>query len=582
MAPFTFLLATAGLALAAQPRPDVLEHLPAQAKAYRYYPNPAASRRAFLATAQLFPAKGKERSFVGREFETHWGLDLDAFNGGVLLAEFEGEPGHPSRLLVLGARNPMAILKGLKARKDGDGWSYRLGPSGEKAGAERYGAVRKGLLFLSDHRERLTPPEAVEDVALLRPWISGMDLVMGTTRHQMAAGLAQARLGMAALQADPPRQGEADSKTKGAAANLAIAKPILQMLEPFVAKLQASADRAALGVGFRPEGVRVKGQVFFKAGSPLGAETAAVPAGTRLQGLTGADHVLAGGFSGPALIPLTSLGAGMIRALAGEKIDKALLARWEGSQAITSQGLRNIAWAVALPTQAGAPWLSGIHSVMKVADARAHLAAMAEGQELSAQLLKALPVESGRSFAMTLQRDILPGVPSLGLSMDLTDLAGEKGMPPQAGPAMTMMLGSPRFQISYGALDDTTIVMAVGDAEGLKTTLARVKTGQSLEAQPAVQKALGLLPEGAMFQMLLSPAGFAQATKKLMATFGAPQPVALPACSDAQIAMAVYWTAEGIRLNAIAPAAALQDLGGLFKVINTKGGKPPIGTNRGK
>ncbi|MDP2875909.1 MAG: hypothetical protein Q8O00_06980, partial [Holophaga sp.] len=528
MTSLKYVLAMAGITLAAQANPDVLAHLSAKAKSYTYYPNPAVSRSAFLATTRLFTKAGKDESLLGKSFGTDWGLSLDAFDGGVLLVEFAGAPGEPKRLLALGTAKPLDTLKRLKARKDGEGWSYRL-PDGE----ERFGVLRQGVLLLSDRRELLEAPAAVEDLAALRPWMSGLDMVLGTTRSQLAEGLTQAKQGMAALQSLPDQpQKEGEENPKADAANLAMLKPVFQMLEPFVTNLQASADTAALGVGFRPEGVHMKAQVFFKPGSPLAADASSVSAGSRLHGLTGMDHITAGGFSGAAMAPLASFGTVMIRNMVGKTADPDLLKRWEASQEITSKGLQNIAWSLAMPTKPGAPWLTGIHAVMKVADARAHLAAMAEGQELSIQLLKAMPKETRFSLPTTVQRDILPGVPSLGVSMDLSGLMAEKGMPPQAGSAMTMMLGGPNFQMSYGLLDNTTLAMTVGDANVLKDALVRLKSGQLLEQQPAVRKALGMLPTGAIYQMLLSPGGFTQAAKTLMANLGGGQKVAFPVCSD--------------------------------------------------
>jgi len=571
MTSLKYFLAAAGFTLAAQANPDVLMHLSAQAKSYTYYPNPAASRSAFLATTRLFTKTGKDESLMGKSFTTNWGLSLDTFDGGVLLAEFASEPGNPKRVLALGTIKPLEILKRLKARKDGAGWSYRLLPSA--GGEERFVVLRQGVLLLSDHRELLEVPATLEDLGSLRSWMSGLDMVLGTTRSQLTAGLMQAKQGMAMLQAmpDQPKK-EGEENPKADSANLAILKPVFQFLEPFVSNLQASADTAALGVGFRPEGVHMKAQVFFKPGSPLGADTSSLSAGTRLQGLTGMDHITAGGFSGPAMAPLAGLGTAMIRGMVGKTADPDLLKRWEASQEITTKGLQNIAWSLAMPTKPGAPWLTGIHAAMKVADARAHLAAMADGQELSTQLLKALPKEARLSLPMTFQRGILPDVPSLGVSMDLSGLMGEKGMPPQAGAAMTMMLGGPNFQMSYGLLNDTTIVMTVGDANVLKDALARMKSGQLLEQQPAVQKALGMLPAGAIYQMLFSPAGFTQAAKTLMATLGGGQKVALPICSDSQIAVGVYWTPAGLGFNGVAPVAAMNDLSALVKAFDSLSG----------
>lgn len=578
-----YILAATGLLLAAQGTPDVLGHLPAQAKSYTYFPHPAVSSRSFQATASLFTQE--RESFVGKSYVTTWGLDLDAFEGGVLLAEMGGDPANPGRMLLLGTENPEATLKTLKARREGEGWTYRLAGSGKKPGALRHAAVRDGVLILSTKAELLAAAAAVEDVSAIRPWTEGLDLVAGVTRKTMAEGLAQAKMGLAMLQAMPdqaPAAGD-DPKAKEVAANLAAVKPVLKLVGPFLEKLDASAETAAFGVGFRPDGVKVKGQVFFKAGSPLGAEAIQLPKGTRLQGLSGTEHILAGGISGQVLAPLSTFGTTLLQAMAGDKVDKALVKRWETAQEVTAKGLVNIAWTVALPGKTGAPLLTGIQGVMKVMDARAHLVAMADSQELSAQMMKALPGAMATPFAMTVQRDVLPDVQSLTMTMDLSSLTGGKGLPPQAGMAMAMLMGGPRLQVSAGVLDDTTLVMAMGDAASLKESLARVKAGASLEQQPAVQKALGLLPEGAFMQMLFSPAGLVQAAKTVMTTFNVPQPVPFPACSDSQMALGLSWTAKGLGMEGIAPTDALKDLGGIVKTFEAmdqkkagapKGAKP--------
>ena len=145
MASLKYILAAACLTLSAQANPDVLLHLSAQAKSYTYFPNPAATRKAFQATTRLFVNNGKDESFVGKSLAAHWGIDLDAFEGQVLLAEFDSERGHFKQMLALGTSKPTVVLNRLKARKDGAGWTYTV-PLSSKTEV-RFVVLRKGVLL---------------------------------------------------------------------------------------------------------------------------------------------------------------------------------------------------------------------------------------------------------------------------------------------------------------------------------------------------------------------------------------------------------------------------------------------------
>lgn len=571
----TLLLAGLSLAATAQAASDVLAHVPANARQFVYYPSPAASARKFTAMASRFEAKG---SFVGKAHLNRWGLDLDAQEGPLMLAEVDGEGNEAAHLLALRPIRPETLLTSLKAQKGKEGWTYRLPGKGGKPGAMRHAVLRDGVLLLATEKEALAPGK-VEDLSTLRPWMAQTDMVAGMPRLTLAQGLNKAALGIGVLKAMPDEptpkaaEGEETPKADPMAAGLKAIKPLVAQVEPLVIKLQESADLAAFALAMGPEGMRVKAQVFFKPGSPMASPSFTPAAGTTLQGIPGTDFIAAMGMSGAWMAPMTGFGTAVVEAMVADKVAPELLQRWKTASHATAAALQNMAFTLALPTRAGAPLLSGSLGVLKVKDARTYLKDMAESQALNAQIMKGMGEAGSLGFTPELQPDLLPGVPSLGMTFDLSKLGGGQALPPQAAMALGLVLGGPQVKVAYGALDDHTIACVLGEGPALQDALARVKAGTPLEGAPIVQAALGSLPRGGFFEGCFSAKGLGEAVKTVVTQFGGPKMPELPEMSGAVMAASFYWNPTGLGMEAVAPEGSLKDAAALVKVFNAMDAK---------
>lgn len=575
------LVSGATLVLAAQNTPDVLAHLPAQAKSYQYFPHPRRSTEAFQATAAAFSPRGAKVRFTGEDLERHWGLELDREPGEVLAVECDSEEGVPSRMLIFAPKDPQGVLVRLKARKDAEGWSYATQAKGKKPGSRRHASLRDGLLVLADRKVLLNVGEK-EDSGALRAWIAGSDMVMGVPRKALATELNQARMAMNVLEAVPEGAQPGTNKKKQAeeSAAFAAARPTMEAILPLVIKLQTSADGAALALSFRPEGVQVKGQVFFKPGSPMASET--VPTSSSLlMGLPDRPSILVAGMNATVLQPFQARTMGFVRGQAQGKVDANTLKRWEEVSTASTQSLRSMAMQLALPAQAGAPLLSGTTMVFQVEDAARAMALMAEAQELNAQVMKALPL--GATLPMTkVERDLLPGIPSLGVSMDLAALGGEAPLPPEAVGIFTMLLGGNQFRISYAALGDRALLAVLGDKEALKAALAEAQAASPLAESERMKAALAGFPAGCFLQMCFSPQQLGQSMKTFLTSMGAPKVPEFPNLSGELIAAGFHTGPQGMGFRALASQAAIQDLGIVIKAMESLAPKRPLPASKGR
>jgi len=575
----TLLLAGMSLAMTAQAGGDVLSHVPTSAKQFVYYPAPAASAKKFLALASRFSDKNAKDGFVGSAHRSRWGLDLDAQEGPVLLAEVPGSGAEAAHLLFLAPAQPESLLTALKAQKGKDGWTYRLPAKGKKAGALRHVALRDGVLVLATEQEALAP-EKLEDLSVLRSWMGNVDMMAGLPRLVLAQGLNKAALGIGMLksmpdQPQPKAEGEeGQANADQMAAGLKAIKPAIAQIEPLVVKLQESADLAAVAVSLQPEGLKVKAEVFFKPGSPMTRPAFTAEGATALQGIPGQDFVLAMGMNGSALAPLQGLGNAVMEGMLGGKADPEVLKRWQALNASTAASLRNMAFSLALPSRPGAPLLSGSVGVLKVQDAGAYLKDMAEAQGLGVQLMKSLGEGAKPGFTPEIKRDLLPEVPSLGMTFDLNALGT---LPPQAAMGLGLVFGGQQVKVAYGALDGQTLVGVLGDGEALKEALARVRTTRPLEQTTAIQAALGTLPKGGFFQFCFSPKGLGEAVRTVVTQFGGPKMPELPALKGDLMAASCFWNAGGLGMEAVAPDAALNDMAALVKVFDAMSAKKPKG-----
>ncbi len=577
---FSALISGAAVVLVAQTAPDVLANLPAQAKSYQYFPHPSRSAKAFQATVAAFSAPGAKVRFTGEDLERHWGLELDAEPGEVLAVDFDSEEGIPARMLILAPKDPQGLLVRLKARKDAGGWSYTTPARGKKAGSRRHASLQDGLLVLADRKELLNLGEK-EDPGALRAWIAGSDMVMGVPRKALATGLNRARMAMNMLQAAPdaPQTG-GDPKQAEDAAAFAAVKPALEAMQPLVIKLQASADLAAMALSFRPEGVQVKGQVFYKPGSPM-AKDPAPKAANLLMGLPDRPSILVVGMNATVLQPFQALSTGVVRGQAQGKVDADTLKRWEEVSAASTQSLRSMAMQMALPTQAGAPLLSGTTMVLQVEDASRAVSLMAEAQELSAQVMKALPMGATLPTSKV-ERDLLPGIPSLSVTMDLSTLQNGAALPPQAGGIFGMLLGGSQLRISYAALGDRALLGVLGDKEALKAALTQAQTASPLAESSRVKVALAGLPAGCFLQMGFSPQELGQSMKTFLTSMGAPKVPELPNLSGELITAGFHAGPQGMGFRALASQAAIQDLSVVIKAMEGLAPKPPAPGSKGK
>ena len=552
----------AGAPLFSQALRPGLALIPDSVETVEIYPRPAEAEVRGRAFSARF---GDAGPFSGLEGRT--GIrPADLSPGAAFLAEYpapapQGKPGSkadpaPTRYLaVVPAPAPEALLARLKATRRGDLWSYQV------AGETRHAAARGGFLLISSDRATLQAALATKDSlakevdAPLESWLASHDTDLLWSGRTLRAGLdgAVADLHKPAAGPDPALVWKVRFKA-------------------LVEKAQASVVHAAMGLDLAQDGsVRVAIKAFYRPGSPLAVDAAALaPLGAHpLAGLAQGPFALALGGQWPDWFSLMGSDPDLAQSTyPAASLPTGFQVRMAQALQAEQAQVQALAVRVAPPVQAGDPLLKGAVSVLRVSDARAYLAA----QDRIVALHAEAAAKSGLAPLLTLQKAILPDLPSYALVTDLTRLQGGQA---QAAMVGGFLFGEPQMRQSVAEVDEHTLVAVFGDGEALRRTLQDLKRTGALSAAAGIKRTDSLLPQDSRFSLYLDLKGLRDLAQALAAAFGkggTPLPE-VPAV--APLGLAFTCDPSGFQLQGAAHPETLAALSELFAQLRKTTAQAP-------
>jgi len=439
-------------------------------------------------------------------------------------------------------KDSKAFLARVHAKRVGNDWQYEW--KSESAKERRYLAFRDGYALVSEQKNLLeaalkSGPGLDAELASLNAWMLEQDTVM-------LASAASTRRGLASL---------VDESGKGKTRN-----PLpSQLLGELGERARKSIHHVALGLKMPAEGGLVmQARAFFTPGSPMAVEAAAhAPlAGHPLGKLPETPFALALGGEWPQ-----SLNAFNRMALQGTKLSeddrKALTALVSKCQ----DQVQRMAFTFQAPARSGDPFLQGFCGMVDVKDAKAWM---------EANRSQITWMGEHMNGAYVYQADCLPELPSFTLEMDLSALAGDKIPSAQMAMVGGLLFGGSRCRISYGLLDDHTVLTVVGGADALKAFLTKVKDGKLLAARPTIQSVDAQLPKGASLAIYLDPKGFQDLVVSVLNSFAPGKTSEIKAIGAvAPLAAVVSMDPAGIQISGLARPESLEAMAQLFASVKS-------------
>lgn len=494
----------AGAPLLSQALRPGLALIPAGVETVEVYPRPAEAELRGRAFSARFGNAGPFSSLEGRT-----GIrPADLSPGAAFLAEFpapaspdaKAAPAPVRYLAVVPAPAPEALLARLKATRHGDLWSYQA------AGETRHAAPRGGFLLISADRATLQAALGAKETlanevdAPLEAWLASHDTDLLWSGRTLRAGLDGA---------------VADLHKPAAGPDPALVWKV--RFRALVEKAQASVAHAALALDLSKDGaVRISAKAFYRPGSPLAKEAGALPAlGVHpLMSLPGGAFALALGGQWPDGLSLIGSDPDLaLAAYPAATLPAGFQVRM--AQALQSEQalVQGVAMRLAPPVMVGDPPLKGAVSLFRVTDVEAYLAAQAQIVALHAEAAE----KGGVPPLLTLQKGILPGVPSSTLATDLTRLGGGQ---PQAAMVGGFLFGGTQMRQSFAKVDDHTLLSVFGDAEALQEALKAWKAASPLATSAGIRRTDALLPADSRFSLYLDLKGVRDIAQILASTFG--------------------------------------------------------------
>jgi hypothetical protein len=506
---------------------QVLGLVPDHAEAVAYYPNPKRLEQKWSALVGLF---GEKASFL--ELKSKTGIDPSRLGSGPLVKVSFAKAGPAeSWVWLIPTPQPKAALQGLDAKGKGGGWTWKAPVEPAKKGAKAspstplYGTAQAGFLLVANHEQALAAfqkPKGTlsQELSPYATWLERHDVSLVATKHGVERAATEAGQSFKA-GAGKPKAGEAPESQSPKAP-----KRLQSKLEGWMESARTSVHHVLAGLDLTAEGgLQFEAQARLTKGSSLSRnlETLAPVAGHPLAGLTARNFALAlgGDWSG-----LFDLQGAVLEDL--DKAGKAQPATKERMQkALEAQGSLIRSWGASLAAPAaGQPMLSGLTSLIRLADSRAYVSAT----EDLCKAQNAFFEELGMPGAVTFTPDALPGVPSCSVT---TRMAG-KGEDPAAAQmrqGMAMAFGGEALQVSTGALDEHRVLVVLGGPEQLKARLDESRKGPvGLPASvAAVEPDLGV---DHRFALYLDLRGLRDLAQLAAGMFMGPEAKPLPAVPE--------------------------------------------------
>jgi hypothetical protein len=567
-APVLFTLATGISAQApVKSAAPVLELLPAQVQVVVCYPD---VKRLEAKWSQVVGPFGGKDAFLMLKPQT--GIDpLRLGPGPCLRVSLRPSGAGETWVWLVPAKDPKAVLKGLKPKGTGGVWTWEGPAAAPKAKGKApvkaaptvwFGTAKAGYLVVADSEASLAAFQqpAGTLASELAPYAAGLQ------QHDVSVVATKAAVQEAAQAAGqafkhPAKDAKEDGKPEVPAAKVA---------GRLQAKLDHWADLARTSVHHVLGSLDISGdggltfgvRALLSPGSPLGGELAALPpvAGHPLKGLATSDFALALGGEWSGLVDLQSA---FLEALdPGGKVQPATLARLQKAMEAQNGLARSVAGTFSAPVPRGS-LLSGMTSLLRVSDSKAYLAATEETSQAQNTFFQ----ELGMDAAVTFSRDILPGVPSCGVTTRLS----QKGDDPAAASsrmALAMIFGGDAIQMSMGALDDHQVLAVLGGPELLKARMEMLKKAPDGLA-PSILAVEPDLGRDHRFVLYLDPRGLRDFAQVVAGMFkGGSAEVNLPALPEVPAAgLTLALDPSAIELRGSVRADTLKATATLIKAI---------------
>jgi hypothetical protein len=502
------VLLTAAVGASAQapgdPAARLLKLIPAQAQAVVYFRD---ARSLETKWSRVMGHLGGKTSFLMLKGET--GLEPSRLGPGPLAQVAFGPTGAGGTMVwLVPVKDPKALLQGLKATQKAGVWTWSLagrGKGGAKELSAWFSGSGAGYLIVADSEASLAvfrkPAHTLSvELAPYTAWMAGHDVSMVATRAAVVAA-AESMSQSFKPPAAPKAEDEAEKDAPPAAPAAKVMTRLQAKLERWADLARTSVHHALGGLDLSEDGgVTFVAQALLTKDSPLSLELATLPpvAGHPLQGLAPAEFALALGGDWTALADFQS---SFLEGLgAAGKVQPATMARLQKSFDIQRGLTRSMAGTCSAPAPGGS-LLSGLTTLVRVSDSRAYLASLEESSQAQNLLFQDL----GMPGAVTFTPDVLPGMPSCGVT---TRLVAKDGDAAQASSraALAMLFGGDALQMSVGALDDQQVLAVVGPAELLKARLEEVRKAPA-ELPRSIQAVEPDLGKDHRFALYLDPRG---------------------------------------------------------------------------
>jgi hypothetical protein len=545
---------------------QLLALIPAQAQGVVYYPD---FRRMEAKWAKVVGHFGAKDGFL--TLKSQAGIDPARLAPGPLARVGFSGKGTEKGAWLLPTKDPKALLEGLGAAHKNGVWTWasREEAKAKKAASKTakateatawFASAVPGYLIIADSEAGLAafkkPAKTLAtELAPYAAWLEGHDVSVVATKAAVTEATQEMRKSFKA-------SAEKDKEGGKTAPGNKLVSQFQAKLERWAGMAETSVHHLLGGLDLSEDGgVSFVAQALLTKGSPLSRELEALPPvdGHPLKGLGTSEFALALGGNWTTLFDFQTV---LLESLdQGDKVPPATVARMKKSIETLSGLVRSWGGTFAAPAPRGS-LLSGMTSLVRVSDTKAYLAALDESSQAQSAFFKDLGMAVD---AVTYTRDILPGVPSCGVT---TRLADKENDPATASTrmAMAMIFGGDAVQMSMAALDEHRLVMVLGGPELLKTRLEELKKASDGLAKSieAVEPELG---REHRFALYVDPRGVRNFAQVLAGMFGGggknlPEIPTVPAAG-----MTLSLDATALELRGAVKAETLKATATLVKAI---------------
>ncbi|HZZ29259.1 MAG TPA: hypothetical protein VFE46_14775 [Pirellulales bacterium] len=237
------------------------------------------------------------------------------------------------------------------------------------------------------------------------------------------------------------------------------------------------------------------------------------------------------------------------------------------------RGLKSMSFVMGVPPS-GKSMYSRMYAVVHAENAQTYLQDYESSMTIYGNMLKSLNNPALPSYEIS--KSEMDGAPVLEVTADMTGVFNsmQQNGAPRAMGMTQILMGNDNKATTYMAMADaTTVVMAWGDSENLKTVLQAVKSPEtSLSSDVDVKTTVALMPKDAQWRAFINPSGYLEFTKNIMQMTMPQFPLQLPPFPNTpDIGVSAQLGAQNIDTEILVPAAVLQGIGAYTQQLQHHG-----------